>query len=228
MGFFRRTHTPPVPAATREVELPPGDLRCTEAGCYNVTGRACVYVDRRGRSCPSAWCPQHRGVVNGLVYCRRHAGVIRALPDGAAGALPDLDNRSPSLVAWVAHDVDAEVTALVTACAKPGQTVKNEPPRQTYVWHGQERVRSWESAWKLFDHVGIHLWVSLDVEEDHEDEICIRVGGAVVARLTPPWIAARTEGRTLSPSEDAVARREFTEAVVRTLREAISARPPDG
>lgn len=49
---------------------------CSVAGCGRATGIACQYVDRRNRSCKSAWCPVHRIVVNGQILCRRRILVV--------------------------------------------------------------------------------------------------------------------------------------------------------
>ena len=83
-----------------------GDQRCTQPGCGRTTGLACEYVDRRGHDCRTSWCPDHRLVIDGRVYCRRHAGVVSALPVGYVGhtaPMPDLETRAPSLVRWVSR-----------------------------------------------------------------------------------------------------------------------------
>src|SRR5438105_7619744 len=125
MSFFKRPELaePAIPAQRPPDEQPVspamialGELPCTERGCTAVTGLECEYVDRRSRRCRTAWCPVHRLVVRDRVYCRRHAGVVEAVPTGVLDAqtpLPDLDNRAPSLVNWVTNEVDGEVRRLL-------------------------------------------------------------------------------------------------------------------
>ena len=98
-----------------------GDLPCRARGCANHNGVLCHYIDRRGRRCDTAWCPNHWATVGGIVYCRRHAGTIAAIGyfDHPAG-MPDVDNRAPSLVNWVARDLDAFVAATLVQVRDPG------------------------------------------------------------------------------------------------------------
>src|SRR5207248_3146565 len=90
-------------------------LRCTAASCTATDATACAYIDRRQRPCSTAWCAEHVVIVDGLTLCRRHAGVVRAI--GTASdrlqSLPDLENRAPSLVNWVAEEVDADVRGIL-------------------------------------------------------------------------------------------------------------------
>jgi len=54
--------------------------------------------------------------IEGRVYCRRHAGVVSALPSldsSLAVSLPDLDNRAPSLVGWVSRQIDGDIWRLL-------------------------------------------------------------------------------------------------------------------
>jgi len=89
---------------------------CTQGGCTSHEGAPCEYVDRRGRECRTAWCPEHRVTIEDRVYCRRHAGVVSALPSldsSLSVSLPDLDNRAPSLVGWVSRQIDGDVWRLL-------------------------------------------------------------------------------------------------------------------
>ena len=53
-----------------------------------------------------AFCPEHWSRVDERVYCRRHASNIVALGRNIeAGAMPDLENRGPSLVNFVANKI---------------------------------------------------------------------------------------------------------------------------
>lgn len=203
--------------------LPIGTLPCTERGCLSDQGPACFYTDRRGRSCDTAWCPQHISAVDGRPYCRRHAGVVRALPSADPAGLPDIDNRAPSLLEWVAGEVDSGVAAEVQRAATSGQKMQSDAAHLVLIAHGTDRIRAWERTWKLYDHTGIHLWVALDVEEENDLELVIRINGAVVERLLPPWIAARRKGLTLSADADEEQRSAFYTLVVALVREHLAA-----
>ena len=143
-------------------------------------------------------------VIDGRVYCRRHAGVVSALPGGYlanAAPLPDLENRAPSLVSWVAREVDADIRHLLLSVPDPGEVTELLTDPVYLVFTGADRRRAWERAWKLVDQTGDTLRVSLLVEEWADAEVAVRVDMAIVERLMPPWIAQRLHG-ALPPPED--------------------------
>ncbi|MGO8686007.1 MAG: hypothetical protein ACLQT7_02305 [Candidatus Dormibacteria bacterium] len=210
----------------------PGDQPCTQPGCGALTGVACEYMDRRGHGCRTAWCPDHRLVIDTRVYCRRHAGVVSALPVGYVGhtaPMPDLETRAPSLVSWVAREVDADIRQLLLAEAGEGAVqLVTDPVYLVFV--GSDRRRAWERAWKLVDHTGRSLRVSLLVEEGADAELAVRVDTTVVGRLAPPWIVQRLHGALPPPEVDSDRRRDFNRRLLgiidkgvrrRTEREAI-------
>jgi hypothetical protein len=201
--------------------LPIGHLPCTQPGCLDDQGLECVYVDRRGRRCDTAWCRDHVAAVNGRPYCRRHAGVLRALPDAEPGNMPDLDNRAPSLLEWVSQRVDADITEAVARVATGAQRVHTDTAHLVLITHGAERIRAWERTWKLYDHTGIHLWVALDVEEENDLELVIRVNSMTVERLVPPWIVARRRGLRLSDEADTEQRNAFYSLVTSAVKENL-------
>lgn len=206
--------------------LPVGHLPCSQPGCLNAQGLECVYVDRRGRHCNTAWCPAHINGVNGRPYCRRHAGVIRALPHTDPASMPDVDNRAPSLLEWVAQRVDVDLTEAVQRLATGQERVQTDSAHLVLISHGPERIRAWERTWKLYDHTGIHLWVALDVEEENDLELVIRVNAIIVERLVPPWIAARRHGLCLSDEADLEQRRAFYSLVTATVKQHLASLPP--
>jgi hypothetical protein len=195
---------------TPVVELA-GDQPCTQPGCGSSTGLACQYVDGRGNGCRTAWCPEHRLVIEGRVYCRRHAGVVSALPVGYVGhtvPMPDLETRAPSLVSWVAREVDADIRQLLLAeLDDGGAQLVTDPVYLVFV--GSDRRRAWERAWKLVAHSGPSLRVSLLVEEAADAEVAIGVNTGTVERLTPPWIVQRLHGAEPPPEVDAQRRKDF-------------------
>ena len=217
--LWRRPPSPSAPPAVEaEAAPPPGDLPCSERNCAAHTGSACAYQDRRGRRCPTAWCPDHRVVVDGDVYCRRHAGVAQAVA-GAAVQPPDIENRAASLARWVGSDLDPLLRALLERRpAAMGLTVSSVHP----VHVGFNRVRAWEWSWKLLGHEGITATISIHVEERQDDQVVVCVGpGVVVARLTPPWIARRQQGLPADPALDAASRGDFYRAIVDRVAQCL-------
>jgi hypothetical protein len=228
MPFWRRGATPrDEPEAPQPTAPPPisGTHACSERGCSSTEGERCGYVDRRGRSCGTAWCPDHQSIVGGVVYCRRHAGVVKALSGDARGAaaLPDLENRAPSLATWVSRDVEEAVAGIVRSHAAElgGDRLISDPVHLVFL--GPERLRAWERSWRLVAHTGWTLRVALEVEESRDTEVVVRVGRNVVARLEPPWIAARRGGESPTAGDDAVRRQQFYRALVELVASAVDA-----
>ncbi len=205
-AFDPRTLTPleyaptPGPAVAR-FPATEGNLPCRARGCPNQNGVLCHYIDRRGRRCGTAWCPHHWATVGGIVYCRRHAGTIAAIGyfDHPAG-MPDVDNRAPSLVNWVARDLDAFVAATLVQCATPGETFVREPVVSTHA--DRSGGRRYERGWKLVDHTGLRLVVGVYVLESEETTIRVRVGSGVVAEGVPPWVERHRRGIQVSEGTD--------------------------
>jgi hypothetical protein len=200
-----------------------GSLHCSERTCDESSGVACQYVDRRNRACKSAWCPQHRIVMDGQVLCRRHAGIVSALPkDNAASApLPDLENRAPSLVSWIARELDADIRALLLerVVSSSGAQLIADPVFLIFV--GSDRVRTWERAWKLATHTGTTLRVALQVEEAVDTQIAVKIGSNVIARETPPWIVQRPQGSLLPPEQDTKLRQEFNAQLLSVIGQGL-------
>ena len=228
MSLFRKSK-PQAPvektAEERAAELAAslGTLPCNERGCNEATGIACSYVDRRDRNCRTSWCPAHRMVVDEQIYCRRHAGVVSALPTETALStpLPDLENRAPSLVGWMARQIDAEVWRLMLReldAAAGGQLIADPV---TLVFIGVERQRAWERAWKLATHEGDKHRVSLVVEEANDHEVVVKVGANVVDRVVPPWIAHRQVGETVTPEEDMREREALNQRVLEAVERGL-------
>ena len=204
------------------------DLTCASTGCAATTVVACSYVDRRGRGCPTAWCPDHVEVAGDRPYCRRHAGVIRArLANPEESVLPDLESRAPGLIEWLARDLGEGVEAALMATGA-GDSVTSEAAHTVH--QARARERTWERSWRLCRHTGIVHRVCLQVADARDTEVGVIVDRHEVARLTPPWIAARLSGEALSPEEDARRRAQFREAllaaVCRGLAEEASIRLP--
>ncbi|MFN2451596.1 MAG: hypothetical protein ABR541_04515 [Candidatus Dormibacteria bacterium] len=200
-----------------------GTARCSAGGCEQATAVPCEYIDRRSLRCDTAWCPAHRIVVDSRVFCRRHAGTVSALPGGplAGSPLPDLDNRAPSLVSWVAREVDAEIRQLLLSLADGEVSAQLIVDPVFLIFVGRDRKRAWERSWKLVDHRGTTLRVALQVEEDDNAAISIRVGSNLIDRLTPPWIAQRQARLPVSAEIDAERRQQFNDQIVAVITPAL-------
>jgi len=221
MPFWKRGRDSGEPEAEAPAPQHAGTLPCSERDCPNQTGEACAYVDRRQRSCGTAWCPDHQSVVGGAVYCRRHAGVVRALSGQSQSVMPDLENRAPSLVNWVGRDVEQVIQDIVTGYRAELGTDHLVADPVHLVFLGPERARVWERSWKLVDHTGWSLRVALEVDELRDTEVAVRVGRNVVARMTPPWIDARRRGEVVAPEVDAEQRAEFYRGIAAAVASAI-------
>ncbi len=197
---------------------------CSQGGCTSQEGIPCAYVDRRGRECRTAWCPEHRVTIEDRVYCRRHAGVVSALPsldDSLAVSLPDLDNRAPSLVGWVSRQIDGDVWRLLLKELSSGSGGQLVADPVTLIFVGIGRQRAWERSWRLDSHVGIALRVSIVVEESDDTVVTVKVGGNAVEQVVPPWIAHRSRGETIPADEDRKEREEFYQRVLDSIERGL-------
>jgi hypothetical protein len=203
--FFRRARTENTPASgangTTGSASTPG-LPCALTGCTNETAVPCSYLDGRGRACQSAYCPEHGVSIDGKFYCRRHAGIVRALGSSVTpgSGLPDLDNRAPSLVNWVARDLDANVRRLLAASANRGESViADETVR---VVRDFKRHARWEQSWRLVDHTGLILKITIQVLEENDTLVRVHVGSGVIADGVPPWIVRRSENGDMASDDE--------------------------
>ena len=184
------------PEAALEPTPPPiltTGVTCTVPGCANDTAQPCAYRDGRGRACAAAYCPDHGVSTNGRFYCRRHAGVVRAVGamETPAGGMPDVDNRAPSLVNWIARDLDGNVRRLLSGCANRGESVIAD--ETVHIARDFNRKARWEQSWRLVDHTGLILKVTIQVFEENDTLVRVHVGSGVIADAVPPWIVRRTE-----------------------------------
>jgi hypothetical protein len=205
--------TPPAAGAEplgQDTSLLPGatvDPPCAQHGCPNGDTVRCHYVDRRGRQCDIALCPSHRASVGGMEYCRRHAGTIAAIGYFERSGMPDLDNRAPSLVNWVARDLDGFITETLIDAAGPGERFVREPVVSIHAEH--PGVRRYERLWKLVDHTGVRLVVAVFVSGEEDVMVRVRVGTTTVAEGIPPWIERRSQAIEVSAATDRAQRDLF-------------------
>lgn len=170
-----------------------GSLRCDGVGCSSKLGIACAYVDRRGRSCPTAWCPGHRAVLNDVIYCALHGATVGGLQsDYGDYAHPDIDNRVPALVAWISRIAEDDVVATLRAiCRDRDEILVSDPVRRVFL--GVERERGWERSWKVCSAVGVSARVAIGVAEARPDTVLVKVNSTVVAHVPAPDLAAGWE-----------------------------------
>ncbi len=217
MSFWKRDRAA---AASVDAEHALGTLPCAMRGCDQSTGLPCTYTDRRGRECGTAWCPEHRLLHDGEVYCRRHWSTVTGLT-GDEAALPDRDNRAPSLVAWVGRRMASSIEEILMSRAAQGVPLQLVQIPVHLVFVGRERARVWERTWAAADHTGYRHDVTLQVEEAHDTELVVRVGRNVVTRVVPPWIEARRSGEQVSRETDMARRQDFYESLRGLIAEAV-------
>jgi hypothetical protein len=186
-----------VPAAIITL-TPSTGILCKLPGCSSDNAQPCAYRDGRGRACRAVYCPEHGVAVDGRFYCRRHAGVLRAVgtEETTHGGLPDVDNRAPSLVSWIARDLDANVRRLLTGVAATGESVIADDT--VHVARDFNRKARWEQSWRLVDHTGLILKVTVQVLEENDSLVRVHVGRGVVADGVPPWIVRRSDDRDMA------------------------------
>jgi hypothetical protein len=193
---------------------PSGRVRCTEQGCSQPVAIRCTYADRRQHVCGTTWCIRHGAMFHDDAYCRRHAGTVAALSNGFYQlALPDLENRAPSLVGWMSGELDEPIRAALQAAAPDANaTVVADPVR--LITAGTALPRCWGRAWKLVDHLGVVHQVSIEVEEDAQDVVGVRIDNDLIGRSMPPWIESR--------DDDSASRRAFNLALARSVEAFLS------
>jgi hypothetical protein len=191
-------------------------------GCGNHTAQLCAYRDRRERTCSATICPAHGISLGGITYCRRHAGTMQAIGELARdqSGRPDIDDRAPSLVDWIGRDIDRDIRTLLARAARPGESViADDTARLAHDFHRNAR---WERSWRLVEHTGPILNVTLHVAVDNDSLVHVRVGTETVADGVPPWIARRREGQDVEAAIDISQRRLFYRYLEETISEAVA------
>ena len=215
MPFWKKGAEPPspsdpaVPAGPRPVR---GVLACSEYACGRHDAASCAYVDRRGRSCPTAWCPDHQVVMAGRAFCRRHARIFGAVGGGEfqmGQALPDLDNRSPSLADYVGDALEPRVLQFLWSLCRPGTNdqVASEPLRVVHPTGGGSR--RWDRTWKIYDHTGVIVQVTVEADRVATRRSTSRSGGTPSARRSRPGSPADSRVSPLAAGADAEERERF-------------------
>ena len=189
---------------------------CSESGCAGADRVLCDYRDRRGAACLTSWCPEHAVVVDRQHLCRRHARLVQALrPEELRGEIapPDVTNRSPALAAYVAEHLDARIRQLLEKLRRPerGEKIDVEPLMLVIL---PPAIRRWNLSWTLYESTGMTLRVGIDVEEQRDPELALRVNSRVIARCVPPWISRHKTGHPLTVDADREEREAFYDGLV--------------
>lgn len=166
-------------------------------------------------------------MVANSVYCRRHAGImaaVLALPDEER-ELPDLDNRAPSLLEYIARRLHASAVQLLQqeGGAHPGSAINVDPMHATMA--GTPRVRGWEHRWRLLDQTGPLATVGIRIDEESDSTVQVKVDGNVVHIAQPPWISERGSG---SEEGDSARRELFDRDLVGAMTEGLARRHQAG
>jgi hypothetical protein len=152
-------------------------------------------------------------MVEGRVFCRRHARLFASAMTGefqVGQTLPDLDNRSPSLADWVGDALEPRVLDLLWCLCRPGSNDQVAAEALRVVHPTSGGARRWIRTWKIYDHTGVIVQVTVEVDESRDPEVDVKVGRDLVGRGVPPWIERRHRGLPqLSPPDDAEERERF-------------------
>jgi hypothetical protein len=203
------------------IAVPLSGVLCAARGCLDENAQLCGYRDRRGRFCGVARCATHGVVLHGITYCRRHAGTVQAIdaPAGHANGVPDLDDRAPSLVNWIANDLDRDVRRLLAQAARPGEDVITDG----FVQLTRDKVRKarWERSWRIVDHTGLVLKIGIYIDEGDDSLVHVRVGDRLVAEGVPPWITDRQDGDESTPTVEISRRQQFHASLEESIGAAV-------
>ena len=133
--------------------------------------------------------------------------------------MADVDDRAPSLVNWIANDLDRDVRKLLADAAHPGEDVLTDG----FVQLTRDKVRRtrWERSWRIVDHTGLVLKVGIYTDEGDDALIHVRVGDRLVAEGVPPWIASRQAGDDSTPAVEISRRQQFYGSLEESIGEAV-------
>jgi hypothetical protein len=217
-SLFRRRGEEPKSGPKRA----PTGITCSAPGCSNDTALPCSYRDRRGRMCTVAFCPDHGATLYGETYCRRHASTVQAIGELARdpNGRPDLDDRTPSLVNWIARDLDQHIRALLTTAARPGESIVVDDAVR--LSRDTSRNMRWERSWRLVESTGLVLKIAVSVSTENDALVRITVGSEMVADGIPPWIARRRMGEDVDVSIDVAQRKLFYQYLEESIAGAVA------
>jgi hypothetical protein len=130
---------------------------------------------------------------------------------GLPVTVPDVSDRAASLVNWIARDLDGSIRASLAHAARAGESVVADD--YVHLVRDQTREARWERGWRLVDHTGLVLKVTLFVNDSSDSLVYIRLGEVIIASGTPPWIANRSAGVGPEASIDLAQRQTFYQSI---------------
>ncbi len=200
-----------------------GDQYCSARGCAQKTGLACSYIDRKERPCPTGWCPEHRYVTQGAVFCPSHGRLLDGTADEFRESVRvDLGNVVPVVLAWIAQEVDGEISAAMLQLALEWhQALVLDPVHFGLV--GVHRVRTWERAWKICENLGPTLRLAVVIEEAEPGIVEARINARPVLRMLVPWHESHGFGdRPVTAAAASAAALNFRERLLSALIRGIA------
>jgi hypothetical protein len=132
---------------------------------------------------------------------------------------PDINDRAPSLVNWIARDLDQSIRRLLGRAARSGESVIVD--EDVLLAHDPARKARWERSWRIVEHTGLVLKVTVHVSEDNDSLVHVRVGTEMVADGVPPWIARRREGQEVEAAIDVSQRQLFYKFLEENISSAV-------
>jgi hypothetical protein len=219
--FHRGKETGSAPETPPPTMAPATKLACSMRRCTNAKAQPCAYRDRRERTCPTAFCPSHSVTVAGATYCRRHAGTMQAIGELARNpnGLPDITDRGPGLINWIARDLDKNIRTLLAKTVRPGESVIVDD--SVRLAHDHWRRSRWERSWRIVEHTGPVLAVTVQMSEEDQSRVFVRVGAEMVADSVPPWIARRSQGVEVEAAIDISQRQLFYQLLEENITAAV-------
>lgn len=193
-------------------------LVCGESGCERPARIRCDYTDRDGGECPTRRCATHIVACGRHGYCRRHAGVVTALPEGTplVGTLPPVDNRAISLLHWTG-DTLGPLMGRILAHSRPDHTLMLVDP--VHRADEGDGLHHWRRSWSAAGAGGAPAAVELDVTEEEDTVLRVLVDGCLIGHGTPPWIDHRWSGDDHGDTE---LRRDFYDRVMQSVIAALA------
>jgi hypothetical protein len=199
-----------------------GTLACSAPRCSSTNAVACAYVDRRGRQCRSAVCPQHQHVINGSGYCSIHAETLQAVGEATpTDALPDVGNVTPALVSWIARDLHDRIVAVLFEEFRHDGKGRLVLDGNVRLMKRQDASRFWMQSWRVAYHNGIQLVVAVEVDEGQNTQVVIRVDQERVIEEVPPWLMRKESVGQVRDTDD-YERAAFFERCLAAIAQAIT------
>lgn len=179
------------PPASEPQEIAGLSIPCSRGECHRAGMVQCGYIDSQRHRCPTVWCHQHILYLGDELLCTRHASTVKALGSRRVqpGALPAVEHRGASLIAWI-HDQTADrVMRTLAAINEPADNVVAD----AVVSSAQDATGRtyWQKGWRVVSLRGIRFRAVLLVGVEDDATVHLQIGDRVVASGVPPWITNR-------------------------------------